>query len=184
MNSHGHVYARYGSRRPKKAQDESLMSVAGLRAVMRKVLEAHATGRDLKPASPAASPRLAESFVSVPPEMKSGAKCIHCHHVWVYGQKERPRFPAWRSPEIPLPEKIGLTLDVDRGNVVRSVDPEGAAAKAGIRENDVVTAVNGVPVYSAADLSWFMVLRGKEEMKVDFLRGAEKKEAVLPPAGP
>ncbi len=131
MNEHGHVYARYGMRAPKKNQDESLMSHAGLQAVMTQVLATHKTDGNKKP--PASKPLLAENLREMPKDLSSGKKCMHCHHAYQFGNKEMPDFLRRSYPDLPLPESIGLTLDIDLGNVVKSVTADGKAAQAGIR---------------------------------------------------
>lgn len=182
LNAHGHVYARYGLRKNKEAQDESQMSVAGLRGVMARVLEAHAKEKDRKPAGPAPAPLLPESLKAAPADMKSGEKCMHCHHVWVYGERERPRPFSWKSPEIPLPERIGLLLDLDAGNVVSEVKADSPAARAGIEAKDRILTMNGTPVYSGADVSWVVNLLPKgQTVKVGIARGRETRELTLTP---
>lgn len=179
MNRHGHVYARYGSRRENKNQDESLMSLAGIRSVMKRVLEAHKGDADRNPANTAA-PRYAETLAKVPEKMRSGAQCMHCHHILVHGRGELPSY-FQKAPNLPPPETLGMSLDVNLGNVVRSVEPGGRAATAGIVANDEILSVNGVPAYSSADLSWLLYTRrANEPIKVEFSRGKEKRQATLP----
>ncbi len=181
LNAHGHVYARYGLRKNKESQDESLMSLAGLRGVMKQALDAHQKDPGRRPDPPLGPPLLPESFASVPADMRSGKSCMHCHHVWIYGDKERPRPFTWASPEIPLPERVGLTLDLDRGNVVTAVQPDSPAARAGIQPKDRIVSMNGTAVYSAADLSWVLNLLPKGgSIKVELQRGTSKAEATLP----
>ncbi|HLF93245.1 MAG TPA: PDZ domain-containing protein, partial [Planctomycetota bacterium] len=129
-----------------------------------------------------AKPLLPESFAGVPAEMKTGKTCMHCHHVWSYGEQERPRPFAWTSPEIPLPEKVGLTLDVDQGNLVTAVQPDSPASRAGIQPKDRIVAMNGTAVYSGADLSWVVNLLPKgQSIKVELLRGKSRSDATLVP---
>ena len=54
----------------------------------------------------------------------------------------------------PMPENVGLTLDVDRGNLIRSVQADSAASKAGMKPGDTIETLNGVPVASFADASY------------------------------
>ena len=67
---------------------------------------------------------------------------MHCHQV-----KERlnanlkrtgkwTRDLAWRYP---LPENLGITLDVDRGNIVKKITVKSPAAAAGVRVGDRLT---------------------------------------------
>ncbi|MBS1883814.1 MAG: PDZ domain-containing protein [Actinobacteria bacterium] len=61
------------------------------------------------------------------------------------------------------------------GVIVRHVDPRGPAAAAGLREGDLVTAVAGRPVRTAADLREALGDRARLEV----LRGVEKLEFEL-----
>ncbi len=179
MNEHGHVYARYGMRKPKKNQDESMMSDTGLRTVMTNVLAAHKD--DAKTTPPAWKPKLAETLEKMPAKMRSGQSCIHCHHAHEYGRNEMADYFRTRKyTEVPLPDRIGLTFDVDTANVVKSVAPRSLADKAGIKEKDRIVKVDDTRVYSGADLSWLMFkLDAKQITTVEFMRGDEKKTVKL-----
>lgn len=180
MNAHGHVYARYGAR--KDRNPEGLMSVEGFKAVARKALEIHGTEKDVKP-EPAA-PKTHESLRSLPANLKSGKNCMHCHQVFDYLRKDDPGFDRRQATEVyPLPDNLGMTFDPALGNVVASVDPRGAAAKAGVKAKDAVVAINGVRVLSAGDASWALHNAAKADpIKVQLARGAERREvSVAPP---
>jgi len=55
----------------------------------------------------------------------------------------------------PITPEIARQLELDRntkGVVISDVDPEGAAASAGLREGDVIQQINGRPVRSTEDV--------------------------------
>src|SRR5262249_5812753 len=54
----------------------------------------------------------------------------------------------------PLPENVGLTLDKDKGNQVRTVRAASAAQRAGIRAGDVLEQINGYSINSFADAQY------------------------------
>jgi S1-C subfamily serine protease len=54
----------------------------------------------------------------------------------------------------PLPEKLGLTLDVDDNNRVKSVTPGSPASRAGLRAGDRILRANETPVLTEADLQF------------------------------
>ncbi len=181
LNAHGHTYARYGTRKDRDAA--GMMSAAGLRRVMEKVLEVHR--KDAGRKTPQAPPKLAESFATLPPDIRSGKKCMHCHQVWEHLRREDPSFGKKETQELyPLPENLGMTLDVDRGSVVASTDPSGFAARAGIRQGDEILAMNGTPVYSAADVSWVLHTLGKgASVRTELARGGATRTVTVAPSG-
>src|SRR5262249_24882371 len=84
-------------------------------------------------------------------------KCYHCHFA------NNARFAQLRAEgkfrkemlfQYPLPENLGLTLDVDANNVVASVQPDSSAARSGVRAGDVVVRADGTPVVTSADLQF------------------------------
>ena len=55
----------------------------------------------------------------------------------------------------PITPEIARQLELDRntkGVVISDVDPEGAAASAGLREGDVIQQINGRPVRSTEEV--------------------------------
>jgi serine protease Do len=73
-----------------------------------------------------------------------------------------------------------LGLDTPRGALVGSVDPDGPAAAAGIRNGDVILSLNGQPVNEATELpSRVMQLTPGADVPVEVWRnGARKKLTV------
>src|SRR5262249_54120550 len=58
---------------------------------------------------------------------------------------------VWRYP---LPDNLGLILEIDRGNVVERVEPDSPAARAGLRVGDVVQWLNEISIHSIADAQY------------------------------
>lgn len=176
MNAQGHIYARYGVRKKGANQDESLMSLAGLRTVMTKVLEVHKTEKDRKPDP--WTPRTAESFSKVPEPFKTGKSCMHCHYVWVYAKNESP-VSKLGGPDYPLPEDVGILLNLDLGNAVRAVAAGSAAETAGIQAGDVILSMNGTPTYSSGDMSFALAKTRKGLVEVEVERKGRKTSVQL-----
>src|SRR5262249_20068826 len=83
--------------------------------------------------------------------------CIHCHHVYDFRRQALQAAGKWKRDEVwvyPLPENVGLTLDVDRGDRVRGVTPNSAAARLGIRKGDTLCRLNGQSLASFADVQY------------------------------
>jgi len=69
-----------------------------------------------------------------------------------------------------------LSLTIDRGAIVQSVEPGSAADRAGMLVNDVIVAFDGTPVTSVADVS--RIIRSKkpgDKLKVDIVRDGKKQ---------
>jgi hypothetical protein len=150
MNANQKVYGRYGGR---DARDpDARISLDGLRYALRAALDAHA--REPKDAPPrrTGKPLLAESF-PLTKGMRRG-ECIHCHQLNEIRRAHRKALGEWKRADLwvyPLPENVGITLDVAEGNRVRKVAPGSPAEKAGLRPGDFVRTLNGYPVASLAD---------------------------------
>lgn len=143
------VYARYGSR--DAVSPDSRQSLEGLRYTMASVLAMH-QGKEQSFAPRAqASPKYIRDIAGG----RRGRRCFHCHQVKEVlnadlrrrGQWERAS--AWRYP---LPDNLGLFLELHRGNVVEKVTPNSPAARAGLVKGDVIRRVGAVPVHSLADV--------------------------------
>ncbi len=147
LSPDGKVYARYGGR-DGQGPDER-QSLDGLRYTMSSVLEMH--GREEK----AYAPRTESASKTV--REIAGARrrgCLHCHNVREALNAELKRAGKWQRDLVwsyPLPDNLGIVLEVDRGNVVKQVVPESSAARVGLRAGDVLRRLNGVPIHSLGD---------------------------------
>lgn len=86
------------------------------------------------------------------------ASCVHCHMVGDafrahYRAQNKPVPLEWIYPQ-PSIETLGVTLATDDIAKVEAVAADSPAAKAGLMAGDHLTAVNGQPVISTADVSW------------------------------
>jgi serine protease Do len=177
LSPEGKVYARYGGR---DAEDpDRRQSLAGLEYTMESVLDMH--GRADKVF--ATRRREETRFVRDLAGFGRRGRCMHCHQVRealnadLVRKGEWTRDMAWRYP---LPENVGLELDVDRGNVVKAVQRKTPAADAGLAAGDVVRRLNGVPVHSLADAQFALDLAPAEgRIEVAWQRGEEVLEGKL-----
>lgn len=85
-----------------------------------------------------------------------------------------------------IPDLLGehLGLAAGQGVVVRSLDPAGPAAKAGLANNDVITKVAGRPVASHEQLrDAIAALKPGDAVDIDFIHRGEAKVARVTLAG-
>lgn len=183
LNHHGHVYARYGTRKERDA--DTMINEEGFKTVMGKVLVAHRRGRNKKPSRIAGGPRYPESFRTLPAKLKTGKNCMHCHQVWDYERKDQGAYDKLQALRVyPLAENLGFSFSVDKGNVVESVDRGGFAAKSGLRVNDEVVEANRTPVYSSADLSWVLHrMKDGDTVSLKVRRRRSPRTIRIKPAG-
>jgi membrane-associated protease RseP (regulator of RpoE activity) len=170
------VYARYGQRNAKNA--DALQSLDGLAYTMKSVLAMHAS------AEPRFAPRSTEQSKFIQDVQGARSKgCYHCHNVREALNRELKKKGLWSSDQawhFPLPENIGVTLEVNRGNVVAKVLPKTAAENAGLQIGDRLTFAGDVPVHSIADLQYALEhLPGKADLKLRWLRDGNAESAKL-----
>jgi hypothetical protein len=154
MDAEGHTYARYGSQDHRHSAER--MSIPGLKKAMQDVLGLHA-GRKPEPEAAASKPFLVEDYAAFRRMKAAGEACYHCHYA------NNARFAQLRLDgkftkealfQHPLPENIGLELDVDANNVVKRVIPGSPAETGGVRAGDVVSRAESTPVITPADLQF------------------------------
>jgi predicted metalloprotease with PDZ domain len=172
------VYGRYGGRDARSP--EARLSLAGLRHALTAALAAHRREGQAKPSPRPGRPLLAEDYPAAR-RMKRG--CIHCHQVNEFRREQRKASGQWRREELwvyPLPENIGLTLDVDRGDRVRAVQPGSPAVCAGLRAGDTLKTLNRVPVASLADAQHALHhAPRKGQVSVSWLREGKEMTGTL-----
>ena len=176
MNADEKIYGRYGGRDAKSADDR--MSLAGLRYAMQAALDAHRAEKTPAPRE-AAKPLLAENY----PAAKNHRGCVHCHQVNEFRRESQKETGQWKRDLVwayPLPENVGIILEVDVGNKVRSVKPGSPAAALGIRPGDHLLRLNGYPVASFADAQYALhKAPAKGTIAVAWLKQGNKMEGAL-----
>ena len=155
------VYSRYGGRDHR--EPESRMSKESLLQTMREVLAVHKRQRKLTAPQrkrnwqPVKSGRLLPT--DIPLLKKNHRGCVHCHQIREYrylqsaldGTFSRRKIYDW-----PLPENLGIVFDRKHGHRVQKISPISSAGKAGLKADDVITRVNGIPVRSEYDVRWVL----------------------------
>ena len=179
MNASNKIYGRYGGRDARSA--DSRNSLEGLHFAMAAALAEHRKDPSTKPAPAAKKPVYVEDFPTAKKYYSNG--CIHCHQVAEILREEQKNAGKWvreRMFTYPLPENVGITLDVNRGNLVREVKPGSAAAIAGLKSGDILNKLNQNPVHSFADASYGLhkgPLKGS--IPIAWQRGGKLMEGTL-----
>jgi len=149
LSPEGKVYARYGAR-DATGPDER-QSLEGLRYTMNSVLQMHERADKTYAPRDDPSPKYVRQIMGA----RQPRGCVHCHNVREMLNAELKRTGQWERDlawRYPLPDNLGLLLEVHRGNVVRRVVAGAPAARAGLRQGDVVQQVGSVPIHSLADV--------------------------------
>ncbi len=153
LNADSTIYGRYGGRDADSA--DSRVSLAGLRYAMSAALERHRRMEMRPPRLVTKPPRTVEQYPAtrrLPPRA-----CIHCHQVYDLRRESLQAAGKWRLDDLwvyPLPENIGLTIDIDRGDRVARVAVDSPAAAAGIQAGDRLLTIDDRPTASFADVQY------------------------------
>jgi membrane-associated protease RseP (regulator of RpoE activity) len=151
------IYGRFGGRDAESA--EKYLSLAGLKHALRAALIAHRKAPREKPPSEAKPARTVEQYAAA--KKLRDSTCIHCHQVYDFRREELKAAKKWSLDEVwvyPLPQNVGLTLDPDRGDRIKSVLAKSAADRTGLRAGDTLKSLGGVPVASFADAQYALHL--------------------------
>lgn len=167
INADGVVYARYGTQSAKGA--DAYNSLEGLEKTMQRVLALHADYPQNKAALQAkrAKQKPYKTALDMPglenKQRYLGAttrkNCIHCHNIHDaenHQAKQSGRFTRDMLWRYPLPDNVGLAIDAGDGMRIKSVASGSPAAKVGLKAGETVTAMNGQPITSIADMQWVL----------------------------
>jgi membrane-associated protease RseP (regulator of RpoE activity) len=173
------VYGRYGGRDAESADGRT--SLTGLRNALAAALRAHrAPPADSAP-RPTRAVRTADQYPAA--RRRPDGACIHCHQVYDFRREALQTEGRWRLDDLwvyPLPENVGLTLDLDEGDRVRGVAEGSPAARAGLRAGDRLRGVNGVAVASSSDAQYGLHRApAAGAVPVTWLRDGRRMEGTL-----
>jgi len=176
LNDENKAYARFGGRDAKGA--DSRQSLDALRHTMQSVLAMHE--RD----EPRFAPRTqTQRMVARDVTGWYGGGCMHCHQVQEAMNDKLVREGNWKRDLVwryPLPENVGVRLEIDRGNVVERILPNTPATRAGLQPGDVLETIGPVPIHSFADAQFALdKAPTKGSLNVSWLRGDERRSATL-----
>jgi len=160
LNADGTIYGRYGTRAGTKTNATTHISIPSLKKAMQRALELH-KGYPANKAQLAGKRGGPVEYRFIDKQILGGGKghhhCFHCHHVTEEVRRVKYQANRLSAADLwiyPLPENIGLKMDVDDGLRVKSVVPESPAARVGILADDELVLMNGQRLISQADLQW------------------------------
>ena len=194
LNADGTVYGRYGSRDGGTRSQLPRFTVQSFRKSLQRVLELHAgyPGNRLVLAekiAAAASPAFPEDMPTMkpfpnPPEAKN---CIHCHMVGEATLQQALSNRPLTSRDLwpyPVPDRIGLRLDVADGLRVGVVTANSPAETAGLRPGDELVRMNGQALASEADVQWVLHhLPDEAQLNAAVLRDGQKMDFAVTLSG-
>jgi hypothetical protein len=156
MNADEQIYLRYGGR--DSAAAETYLNLESLELALAKGLELHGLyqkGGIKKAERP--KPLFPREFPLLVERTFQRNACVECHLIGDFQNLHREQDGTlnklthlYRSPDI---KTLGIHLDVPKGLVVK--EPRDAVQSAGMRAGDRITAINGTPVWTFADLQYY-----------------------------
>ncbi|MBI1904526.1 MAG: PDZ domain-containing protein [Planctomycetia bacterium] len=191
MNADGTIYGRYGSRAGRDKDGEAI-SLEGLREAMEAALALHknypANKASLKGKQPVPVARkrpeefteLAKYQPTLDYPGKVVQSCMHCHQIMDAERKElrsaQKPFPDDVLYPWPMPDVLGLALDVKKRATAADVREGSAAWAAGFEPGDEIATLQGQPIVSIADVQWVLHnAPAKGALDAEILRAGQKK---------
>ena len=155
MNADEQIYLRYGGRDAKSP--DTYLNLSSLDLALEKGLELHRQyqlGELKKTDRP--RPRFPREIPLLVERTTARNACVECHLIGDYQNIQREQegkldklTHMYRSPDIAT---LGIRLDVPKGLVVK--EARDAAEVAGMKPGDLVTGLNGTPVWTFGDLQY------------------------------
>jgi hypothetical protein len=195
LNTDGTIYGRYGTRADGGAHSDDYISKASFEKSLSRALALHKgypankaglEGKMAKHADyavPEAIPGLADR-AGVPVVRRN---CIRCHIV-----RDNTLQAQWSEKKLtlndlygyPLPDAVGMTMNVDDGLTVKAIAPNSPAAKAGLAVGDELVSLGGQTVISQADIQWVLVNSPEvSSVPVSVRRAGQTVDATLALSG-
>jgi serine protease Do len=157
LNAEKKVYARYGGRDSQSADDR--LSPKGLHYTMQSVLSMAMKEDKVFAPKSGETPKFIKDITS-----GTSHGCTHCHQVKETLNAKARKAGEWSREMIwryPLPENLGIVLDVTRSDTIRDVKAKSPAADCGLKKGGVLKRLNGVPIHSIADAQYALDIAPK-----------------------
>jgi hypothetical protein len=126
-------------------------------------------------------PQRVEDFPAF--KRQKGNNCIHCHQAKIFAWDVTRRNNTFKREEYyvyPTPEKIGLKVKAETGDIVESVLPESESKRLGLQTGDRLVSIHELPVSSYADLTFALHKAPQEgEVLIRWSRDGKESEGKL-----
>ena len=193
LNADRTIYGRYGTRSEENLSHD--LSLASFRKAMEAVLKLHEeyprNRKSLRakrgPASafriPEDYPTLKKFYGNVTVRPGKLNSCLHCHQIHnnYYREYRRKNLPIpdkllWAYP---MPDWLGLEMDLSERATVESVKPGSSAERDGFKAGDEILTLGGQPIVSIADLQWALKHAKGKRLRAKVLRGGSTRVVTL-----
>jgi serine protease Do len=186
LNADEQIYLRYGGRDARSPL--SYLDLNSLELALEKGLELHQRHQQGRlPKTDRPRPRFPREIPPLVERTFARNQCVECHLIGDYtlihkeqtGTLDKAK-DMYRWPDI---RTIGIELDVPKGLVVK--EARLVVQKAGMAAGDRITAINGTPVWTFADVQYFYdkVPRDARELRITVERDGRPVDlsVALPP---
>lgn len=161
------IYGRYGTRYSSGPGSDANLSPKAFQKAAERALALHAKYPEIKSSlagkigkpvewkKPEDTPGLTDRK-GVAVEKKN---CIHCHMIKDYALRAKWERGTLTEDDLfvyPAPAQTGFMVDVDDGLIVKQLQPNSPATKAGLKVNDQLVSAGGQPLVSTADFTWVL----------------------------
>lgn len=193
LNADRTIYGRYGSRSTHDPARD--ISLEGFVKAMEGALELHKgypgnkaslagkAGPRPRHPTPEGYPTLKKYYTPTVTPGKPDT-CLHCHQItnneYRFYKDAKAPIPDDVLWAYPMPDVLGLELDVRERATVRAVAPGSPAAKDGFQAGDVIATLEGQPMISIADVQWVLEqARTAAKLKAQVRRGGATQTLSL-----
>jgi len=195
LNADKTIYGRFGSRSEREGDKD--ISIEGFRKALEAALELHQnypanraslagkTGSAARYQVPEQYPALAVKYKPTLDFEGGVAKsCVHCHQI-TEAERKLQRDARKILPDVavypwPMPDALGLTLDVKEKAIVSAVAPGSSAGKDGFKPGDEILTLAGQPMISIADVQWVLHQASEPaQIKAEVLRDGQRRSLTL-----
>jgi serine protease Do len=192
LNADRTIYGRFGTRFGVRSQQMTHISLAALGKSMARALDLHRAYPGNKTqlqghTGPVPNLRVPEDWPNLKKRVAAGPatrkNCLHCHDAGdaLLKQKVQNRTVTARDVfPYPVPDQVGLKMEIDDGLRIKQIKPGSLAEKAGLKPGATLVRMSGQALTSQADIQW-VLHHAPQEAKIPVtyrLDGAERSATL------